>query len=86
MGLWLKWKIWWYEKIKVLQIQGVASVPYAQKAQIIAPIIQRMLQDTEGANELAQKLKEGNERNWRLKDWIWRNLMSVKIELIKKYY
>ena len=51
------------KKIKVLrQIQGVAQVPYEQKAQIIAPIIQRMLQDTEGANELAQKLKEGNAK------------------------
>ena len=51
------------KKIKVLrQIQGVASVPYEQKAQIIAPILQRMLQDTEGANELAQKLREGNAK------------------------
>ena len=49
------------KKIKMLrQIQGVASVPYEQKAQIIAPIIQRMLQDTEGSMELAQKLRDSN--------------------------
>ena len=49
------------KKISVLrQIQGVATVPYEQKSQIIAPIIQRMLQDTEGSTELAEKLrKEG---------------------------
>jgi hypothetical protein len=51
------------KKIKVLrQIQGVASVPYEQKAQIIAPILQRMLQDTQGSDELAQKLREGNAK------------------------
>ena len=51
------------KKIRVLrQIQGVASVPYEQKSQIIAPIIQRMLQDTEGADELAVKLRESNRK------------------------
>lgn len=51
------------KKIKVLrQIQGVAQVPYEQKSQIIAPIIQRMLQDTEGADELAEKLRESNKK------------------------
>lgn len=51
------------KKIKVLrQIQGVASVPYEQKSQIIAPILQRMLQDTEASEELAIKLRESNKR------------------------
>ena len=50
------------KKIAVLkQIQGVATVPYEQKSQIIAPIIQRMLQDTEGAEELAKKLRASNK-------------------------
>lgn len=50
------------KKIKVLkQIQGVASVPYDQKSQIIAPILQRMLQDTEGASELAKELRKSNK-------------------------
>jgi hypothetical protein len=50
------------KKIAVLrQIQGVATVPYEQKSQIIAPIIQRMLQDTEGSEELAKKLRDSNK-------------------------
>ncbi len=50
------------KKIAVLrQIQGVATVPYQQKSQIIAPIIQRMLADTEGSEELAEQLVESNK-------------------------
>ena len=50
------------KKISVLrQIQGVATVPYEQKSRIIAPIIQRMLQDTEGSEELAKKLRDSNK-------------------------
>lgn len=49
------------KKIAVLRkIQGVASVPYEQKAQIIAPIIQRMLEGTDDTNELAKALRESN--------------------------
>ena len=50
------------KKIAVLrQIQGVATVPYQQKSQIIAPIIQRMLQDVEGADEIAKELQKSNK-------------------------
>lgn len=50
------------KKIAVLrQIQGVATVPYQQKSQIIAPIIQRMLQDVEGADEVAKALQKSNK-------------------------
>jgi hypothetical protein len=50
------------KKIAVLrQIQGVASVPYQQKSKIIAPIIQRMLQDVEGADEVAKELQKSNK-------------------------
>jgi hypothetical protein len=50
------------KKIAVLkQIQSVATVPYQQKSQIIAPIIQRMLADTEGSEELAEQLVESNK-------------------------
>lgn len=51
------------KKIRVLrQIQNVASVPYAEKAQIIAPILQRMLADTQGADNLAKRLIENNQK------------------------
>jgi hypothetical protein len=50
------------KKIAVLrQIQGVATVPYQQKSKIIAPIIQRMLQDVEGADEVAKELQKSNK-------------------------
>ena len=47
-----------YKKLKVLkQIQQVASVPYEQRAKIIAPIINKLLADIED-DELAKELIE----------------------------
>ena len=51
------------KKLDLLKkIQNVASVPYEQVSQIIAPLLQRLVSDDLASNEMAIKLQEGNKK------------------------
>ena len=46
----------------VKKLQGIANIPYEQVSTIIAPMMQRLMNDSLGAEEMAVKLQEGNKR------------------------
>lgn len=51
------------KKVDILKkLQNVASIPYEQTSQIIAPMLQRLLSNDLQAQELAVKLQEGNKK------------------------
>ena len=51
------------KKVEILKkLQNVASIPYEQTSQIIAPMLQRLLSTDMRAQELAVKLQEGNKK------------------------
>ena len=51
------------KKLEILKkIENVANVPYEQTSQIIAPMLQKLLNDNEGIDKVALKLQESNKK------------------------
>lgn len=51
------------KKVDILKkLQNVASIPYEQVSEIIAPMLRRLLSDNLGTDELAVKLQENNKK------------------------
>ena len=51
------------KKIDILnKLQNVANIPYEQISQIIAPMLQRIMNDDLGAEDIALKLQENNKK------------------------
>ena len=51
------------KKIDIIKkIQGIANIPYEQVSTIISPLMQRLMNDSLGAEEMAIKLRESNKK------------------------
>lgn len=51
------------KKLDILKkLEGVAFIPYKQTSQIIAPMLQKLLNDSDGIEKVALKLQEANKK------------------------